>query len=193
MTGAFPERSRRTLRNADLTSVALQAGRGDDLALDVLVERTLADVRRYCAHMLGPNHADDLAQATFVRALKPLPSYRGDSSARTWLIGIARHVCLDELRSRQRRTRLVARLRAQPNDTSTAADTGSVELREALEVLSPDRREAFVLTQVFGFGYEEAAAIVGCPIGTIRSRVSRARLDLLDREQAGDDGRAASR
>lgn len=192
MTGPLPERSRRTLRSADLTSVALRAGRGDDLALEVLVERTLGDVRRYCAHVLGTDHADDLAQATFVRALRSLPSYRGESSARTWLIGIARHVCLDELRSRQRRTRLTTRLRAQPMDASTPADTGSVELRESLAQLSPDRREAFVLTQLFGFGYEEAAAIVGCPIGTIRSRVSRARLDLLDLDAPASE-RAATR
>lgn len=175
-------RTRRSLRTDDLTVVALAAGRGDQVALEVLVERTLADVHRYCAHMLGRDLADDLAQATYLRALPSLPSYRGDSSARTWLIGIARHVCLDELRSRQRRTRLVDRVAAQPQATSTPADTTSVELRETIDALSPDRREAFVLTQLLGFGYEDAATVIGCPIGTIRSRVARARTDLLTNE-----------
>ena len=179
-------RSRRTLAVADLTAVALRAGRGDDLALDVLVERTVDDVRRYCAHMLGSELADDLTQATYVRALRSLRSYRGDSTARTWLIGIARHVCLDELRARQRRNRLVTRLRAQPFESSTPADTASIELRQALDGLSSDRREAFVLTQLLGFGYEDAAAIAGCPVGTIRSRVSRARGDLLGTATALD-------
>ncbi|MBX3314349.1 MAG: sigma-70 family RNA polymerase sigma factor [Actinobacteria bacterium] len=172
------------MATADLTSVALRAGRGDELALEVLVERTVDDVRRYCAHMFTADQADDLTQATYLRALRSLPSYRGDSSARTWLIGIARHVCLDEMRSRQRRGRLVARLKAQPQDTTAPADTGSVELREAIDALAPDRREAFVLTQLLGFPYEDAAGVIGCPVGTIRSRVSRARTDLLDAREA---------
>lgn len=184
MTRIPPGRGRRSLAAADLTSVALRAGRGDELALEVLVERTVEDVRRYCAHVFTVDQADDLTQATFLRALRSLPSYRGESSARTWLIGIARHVCLDEMRSRQRRGRLVARLKAQPMETSIQPDTGSVELREAIEGLAPDRREAFVLTQLLGFGYEDAAEVVGCPIGTIRSRVSRARTDLLGTQVA---------
>lgn len=187
MRRAAPGRSRRALASTDLTVVALRAGRGDEEALDVLVERTVSDVRRYCAHMLGADLADDLTQATYVRALRSMRSYRGESSARTWLIGIARHVCLDELRSRQRRQRLVARLRAQPSPSSTPADTGSIELRQAVETLSPDRREAFVLTQLLGFGYEDAAEVAGCPVGTIRSRVSRARADLLGLQEGRDD------
>ena len=185
MTRDATGRTRRSLRTDDLTVVALAAGRGDHVALEVLVERTLADVHRYCTHMLGRDLADDLAQATYLRALPSLPSYRGDSSARTWLIGIARHVCLDELRSRQRRTRLVDRVAAQPQATSTPADTASVELLETIDALSPDRREAFVLTQLLGFGYEDAATVIGCPIGTIRSRVARARTDLLTNETQG--------
>lgn len=164
---------------ADLTSIALRAGRGDEEALAVLVERTIVDVRRYCAHMMGTHDADDLTQLTFLRAMRSLPSYRGDSTARTWLIGIARHVCLDELRSRQRRDRLVSRLRAERTAPSIAADTATVEVLEAVARLSPQRREAFVLTQLLGFGYEESADIVGCPTGTIRSRVARARMDMI--------------
>lgn len=177
-TGRRPT-ERKLLAREDLTAVALRAGRGDDDALDVLVGRTIGDVRRYCAHMMGERDADDLVQLTFIRAMRSLHSYRGESSARTWLIGIARHVCLDEMRARQRRDRLVARLRSQPALGHTPAETGAVEIRHAIEALSPQRREAFVLTQLLGFGYEEAAAIADCPIGTIRSRVARARLDMI--------------
>jgi RNA polymerase sigma-70 factor (ECF subfamily) len=59
-------------------------------------------------------------------------------------------------------------------------DESWLEVEEAISALDPDRREAFVLTQLFGFSYEDAAAAVGCPIGTIRSRVARARADLLE-------------
>ncbi|MCB0977809.1 MAG: sigma-70 family RNA polymerase sigma factor [Acidimicrobiales bacterium] len=174
-----PRSTRGVLAGADLTSVALRAGRGDEDALTVLVERTIGDVRRYCAHMLGVGDADDLTQLTYLRAMRSLPSYRGDSTARTWLIGIARHVCLDELRSRQRRERLASRLQAERPAPPLVADTTSVEIREAIARLSPQRREAFVLTQLLGFGYEESAEIVGCPTGTIRSRVARARVDMI--------------
>jgi RNA polymerase sigma-70 factor (ECF subfamily) len=59
-------------------------------------------------------------------------------------------------------------------------------LRELLASLTPDRREAFVLTQELGMSYEEAALVVGCPVGTIRSRVSRARSDLLQAVRQAD-------
>ena len=68
---------------------------------------------------------------------------------------------------------------------SRRPQTGDVELDEAIWRLSADRREAFVLTQVTGLSYAEAAEVCGVPIGTIRSRVARARADLLD-EIAGD-------
>jgi RNA polymerase sigma-70 factor (ECF subfamily) len=64
-----------------------------------------------------------------------------------------------------------------------------VDLEAVLGDLDPDRREAFVLTQVLGLGYAEAAEVVGCPIGTIRSRVARARDDLVARLGEGPDRR----
>lgn len=178
MSGPADAATRRQLRHADLTAVALRAGRGDPVALDVLVSRTVADVTRYCAHLVGPADADDLAQAAFLRAVRALPRFRGESSARTWLFGIARHACLDEHRARHRRRRLQERLQVASGSEAAADDRLPLELREALAALEPDRREAFVLTQVLGFGYADAAAIVGCPVGTIRSRVSRARVDV---------------
>jgi RNA polymerase sigma-70 factor (ECF subfamily) len=57
---------------------------------------------------------------------------------------------------------------------------GSVAAQDVLDRLEPDRREAFVLTQLIGLPYAEAAEVVGCPVGTIRSRVARARADLVD-------------
>jgi RNA polymerase sigma-70 factor (ECF subfamily) len=182
--------SRRRLRHAglppirgdeDLSVLIVRAADGDAAAEAAFVARTIDDVWRFCAHLVGPGQADDATQAAYVRALRSLGSFRGDSSARTWLLGVARNTCLDERRSLARRMRLLERITSQPIDALDRADHphGQVELDELLAALDPDRREAFVLTQVLGFPYEEAAIAVGCPVGTIRSRVARARRDLL--------------
>ena len=166
---------------ADLTLLALRARDGDQIAEAAFIRRTSPDVTRYCAHMVGADHAEDVAQATYIRALRSLRSFRGESSAKTWLLGVARHACLDELRSRGRRRRLVERLVAEPVAESEPAGHPSdvAHAIEAIEGLEPERREAFVLTQILGHSYEEAAAIVGCPVGTIRSRVARGRREVL--------------
>ena len=167
---------------ADLTSLALRARDGDRLAETAFIRRTMPDVARFCAHMVGPESADDAAQATYIRALGALHAFRGESSAKTWLIGVSRNVCLDELRSRGRRRRVIDRLESQ-RVTSSVHDlhgTDADHLADAIRDLDPERREAFVLTQVLGYSYEEAAAVADCPVGTIRSRVSRARGHLVE-------------
>lgn len=164
----------------DLAVLLRRAAGGDAVAEQAFVARTMDDVWRYCAHLLGPNLADDATQATYLRALRSMKNFRGDSSARTWLIGVARNTCLDERRSLARRTRLVERITAQPaerfRDHERAEDRHDLE--DLIADLGDDRREAFVLTQVLGFSYEEAAELADCPVGTIRSRVARARGDL---------------
>lgn len=170
----------------------VRAADGDQEAEAAFVARTIDDVWRYCAHLVGTGQADDATQATYLRALRSLGSFRGDSSPRTWLLGVARNTCLDERRSLARRLRLIDKVIAQPPEATTpgaaAALPGDVpvELAEALAALSHDRREAFVLTQLLGFPYEEAAVAVGCPVGTIRSRVARARADLLELVEQAD-------
>ncbi len=179
----------------DLSVLMVRAAAGEAAAESAFVSRTIDDVWRYCAHLLGPNLADDATQATYLRALRSLNNFRGDSSPRTWLIGVARNTCLDERRSLARRSRLVARITAQPADAIDRHDSqgGTLELDELIDELSPERREAFLLTQVLGFPYEDAAQLVGCPVGTIRSRVARARVDLLALvEPAGVDGTAGT-
>jgi RNA polymerase sigma-70 factor (ECF subfamily) len=98
---------------------------------------------------------------------------------RLWLLSIARRACADHVRRRQRQRRLVDRLTVEAACRGDAVDAGDVsETVDLLGRLDPDRREAFALTQLAGLSYVEAATIVGCPIGTIRSRVARARDDL---------------
>lgn len=174
----------------DLTTLALSAASGDRAATGELVHRTQAEVWRVCARLGDRAASDDLTQEVYLRALPALSRFRGDSSVRTWLLQITRHVCADHVRRATRQRALAERL-VQRGDRSdvVAPRTGEVELDAAIAGLDSDRRAAFVLTQVVGLSYAEAAEVCDVPIGTIRSRVARARGDLLG-ALAVDDGTA---
>jgi RNA polymerase sigma-70 factor (ECF subfamily) len=162
----------------DLTRLALSARDGDEAALARFVERTQPDVYRFCASLGDRSTADDLTQETYLRALGALPRFRGDSSARTWLLAIARNVAADAIRRRTYRNRLLGRL--QPRAEHSPDGAGSVHAADLLGRLDVDRRAAFALTQLLGLSYAEAAEVLDCPVGTVRSRVARARADLID-------------
>lgn len=159
------------------TRFALDARDGTAQALAALVEATYEPVWRYAAASVGPHDADDVAQETFERALRALGRFRGDAPVTTWLIGISRHVLLDRARRRATHDRRIRELAAayEPDQH----EVGDVELAELVRRLAPARRDAFVLTQIMGFTYDDAARLSGCPVGTIRSRVARARADLM--------------
>ncbi|WP_308259117.1 sigma-70 family RNA polymerase sigma factor [Pseudonocardia sp. H11422] len=175
----------------EITGWALAAGRGDRVALTAFVRATQRDVHRFLAHLISPREADDLAQETYLRALGALPGFAGRSGGRTWLLAIARRVGADHLRAAGRRPRTnpvddwdaVARIEPRPAAVRSGVDE-SIALRALIETLDSDRREAFVLTQLLDLSYAEAAEVCGCPIGTIRSRVARAREDLVAAMQA---------
>ena len=174
----------------ELTRLALGARGGDPVAVAAFVRASQADVWRLCAHLVDVAEADELTQDTYLRALAALPRFRGDASARTWLLSIARRACADAIRSRRRRRALLERLHRREHHRAPVAQapaTGSVELDVLLGGLDEDRRAAFTLTQVLGLSYAEAAEVCGCPVGTIRSRVARARADLADALGTGAD------
>lgn len=165
-----------------LTDLALAAGRGDRAALDRFIRATERDVWRTVAFLGDPGSADDLTQETFLRALGALPRFAGRSSARTWLLSIARRVVVDQIRRNQARPRTTGQVELEgllDRPTAAARFEDVVEVRLLLDGLNPDRRDALVLTQVLGLSYAEAAEVAGCPLGTIRSRVARARDDLM--------------
>ena len=170
----------------DLTRLALAAAAGEPSALPAFVRATQADVWRLCAHLGDTDRADDLTQETYLRAIRALPAFRADASARTWLLAIARRTVADALRSTRRRHLLHARLRP-PSDQPGPAER--IALQDAVRHLEADRRAAFVLTQVLGLSYAEAAEVCACPVGTIRSRLARARADLI--ASLGDESSAA--
>jgi RNA polymerase sigma-70 factor, ECF subfamily len=166
------------------TALALAAGAGDRGALTMFIHATQSDVYRFLTYLGAGDEAENLTQETYLRALPALPSFTGRSSARIWLLVIARRVAADQLGQTSARPRtmvvedwdvVVARNRAH---FQSAWEDG-VLLRELIAVLEADRRDAFVLTQVLGLGYAAAAEVCGCSVSTIRSRVARAREDLV--------------
>ncbi|SON61580.1 ECF RNA polymerase sigma factor SigC [Mycobacterium simulans] len=178
-----------------ITHLAKAAGQGDRAALSQFIAATQRDVWRPVAYLADPPSADDLTQETFLRAIRSLPRFTGRSTARTWLLSIARRVVVDQIRhNRSRpRTAYVAELdSAIRHGHRSSRIENTVEIRMLLDGLEPERREAMVLTQVLGLSYAEAAEVCGCPIGTIRSRVARARSDLLRAANEDEDAGSAS-
>ncbi|MET7684630.1 sigma-70 family RNA polymerase sigma factor [Streptomyces sp. NPDC005423] len=167
------------------TAWALAARGGDPEAVARFVGALHRDVLRYVAHLCGdPQAVDDLAQDTFLRALGSLHRFEGRSSARSWLLAIARRAVVDSYRYAAARPRLSdvpewqpAVEHAQPVGLPGFDD--GVVLLDLLAALPTERRQAFVLTQLAGLPYAEAAELSGCPVGTVRSRVARARATLL--------------
>jgi RNA polymerase sigma-70 factor, ECF subfamily len=179
----------------ELTSLARDAGRGDHGALARLVQQTQGDVWRLCAHLVDPAAADDLAQDTYLRAIASLGKFRGDAPVRVWLLAIARRACAAEIAARSRDRRLATRLAALPEaglGQPSPEPHAQVVAEDLMAALDPDRRAAFVLTQMLGCSYAEAATICGCPVGTIRSRVARAREDLDAMTSEARRGRPAA-
>jgi RNA polymerase sigma-70 factor (ECF subfamily) len=177
-----------------LEDLAARAAQGDPAAQAALIRETQTDVWRLCAHLADRQVAEDLVQETYLRALPALARFEGRSSLRTWLLSIARRVCADHLRSRKRRGLVLIAddtdLAALERDVPADEVGGTVAAQDVLDRLDPERREAFVLTQLIGLPYAEAAEVVGCPIGTIRSRVARARADLVEALQAAEHPRS---
>lgn len=162
----------------DQTRLLLAARDGDEVCFAAWVRQTQAEVWRLCAHLVDRQAADDVTQEVYVRAWRALPAFRGDASGRTWLLSIARRTCADAIRSTVRRRRLGA-LIGRSTVGPPPDEAEELTLADLIDRLDPDRRAAFALTQVLGLTYAEAADVCGCPVGTIRSRVARARADLV--------------
>lgn len=149
------------------------------LALIAAVPHLRAFARSLCGDATA---ADDLVQDTMLRAWKARDSYTANTSFRAWTFTILRHVFYSEKRRSWRSVELAPDVAER---TLVASDDPSkgielVELRNALDHLSAEQREAVILVGAGGLAYEEAAQIVGCAVGTIKSRVSRARKALAE-------------
>ncbi len=161
----------------DVSYDLLLAKDGDRGAFSRVVRSTEGDVRRFCHWFTGPGiDVDDVAQETFLRAFKGLDSFTGASAGRSWLLSISRRACLDE----------ITRIRSAGELASVQAGTivapgdfvEELALSELMREVPEDFRQAFVLVKVLGLTYAEASDVLGHPIGTIQSRVARARVQL---------------
>lgn len=154
------------------------AANGDLDAVEQIIRAHQQEVWRFLRRVLGDGAAaEDVAQETFLRMYRRLPTFRFESKFSTWIFQIARNVAIDELRARERRDRA---LRSLP---SVAAATGGpgvarTEIDAALASLPVALREPLLLIEVLGLRYAEAAAILEVPDGTVKSRVFAARTRL---------------
>jgi RNA polymerase sigma-70 factor, ECF subfamily len=139
------------------------------------------------------DYADDLVQETLLRALAHIDSFEPGTNIEAWLFTILRNQFYSEWRKGLREVadtegRYAERLKSPPEQNSRVEFE---EFRAVLAQLPDDQREALILVGASGFSYDEAAAICGCPVGTLKSRVSRARTrlaDLLSIESVADWG-----
>jgi len=156
--------------------------RNDDRqAFGELVRRHQSLVRGFLRRMLGgtPELADDLAQETFIKAHRGLRGFRGGATLAVWLCAIATNELRAEWRRRARRAEF---LEEDPSaDLPLDVDLGSGrDLAIGLALLPEAQRAALVLCFEHGLTHEEAAAVMGCPLGTLKSHVSRGKARLRD-------------
>lgn len=162
---------------------------GDDLAWEALVRRWQGRVYGLAWHYLGnAEDARDAAQEAFVRVYRQLGSFDGDRF-QAWLLRITRNLCLDQLRRRKTRPPL-EELRAADEDDAAPTDAApSPEqawlsgarrrvVHEALRRLNGPNREVILLKDIQGLKLGEIAGMLGLPVGTVKSRAHRARLEL---------------
>ena len=178
---------------------------GDRAAYGQLVVR-YQDRLFHSLTLLLPSHEDarDIAQEAFVQAYQKLDTFRGDAAFYSWLYRIAHNLGISHLRKRPRPTTSLEALRedtgaeplehnpdAQPLGQLLRAEDQQL-VRETLAKLPDEYRTVLVLKEFEGLPYEEIAALIACPIGTVRSRIHRGRRELAERLrrelQSGTDG-----
>jgi RNA polymerase sigma-70 factor (ECF subfamily) len=169
----------RTLQGRSLTDSELLAQSSTTAdAFHELFDRHFKAVHRYLARRVGRDRADDLASQTFTVAFTRRTTFRTDATdARPWLLGIATNLLRNERRAEQRSLETVDRIQAQPlPPVAKLADHGlDHEVAAALAELDPDQRDVLLLFAWGELSYEEIALALAIPVGTVRSRMSRAR------------------
>ncbi len=182
-------------REPDLVA---QARRGDPAAFERLALLHKDRIYNYVLRMIGnASEAEDLTQEVFLRAFLHIRKFRGAASFSTWLYRIASNLCVDALRRRQREeahfldldaplTTGDDKLSRQVPDSNPTPDRAVQDkelhrkIQEAIASLSDKLREVVVLYDILGVPYEEISQIVGCPLGTVKSRLFNARMQLRD-------------
>jgi RNA polymerase sigma-70 factor (ECF subfamily) len=161
----------------------------------------LPNLRAFAVSLCGdPDRADDLVQETILKAWTHIDSFEAGSNLGAWLFTILRNTFYSEIRKKRREVEdsegeRAGQLAVLP---SQQGHVDVLEVGKAFDMLSPERREAVVLVGATGLSYEEAAEVTGCAVGTIKSRVHRARIRLAElmgveiRDSFGPDAATAA-
>lgn len=165
--------------------VIARAKEGDAAAFEVLVQTYQNSVYRLALRMCGNAHdAEEVAQEAFVAAWKGLPNFRGESKFSSWLYQLTSHAAVDFLR-REKRHRGTEPIEEQvhlaaegtPAEAAEAAELQAA-VQQALQELSPEHREIFLLRQMQQLSYDEIGQLLGLGSGTVKSRLNRAKKQL---------------
>jgi RNA polymerase sigma-70 factor (ECF subfamily) len=168
-----------------------KARQGDKRAFGLLVEKYQRRLYRLLSRMVkDPEEVEDIAQETFIKAYRALPNFRGDAAFYTWLYRIGVNTAKNYLATRKKAMptvsdqalddedepdeRLVAQDIATP-ESELLSKQIAIAVNEAVEALPEELRSAITLREMEGLSYEEIAELMNCPIGTVRSRIFRAR------------------
>ena len=181
------------VKSDDLRLIELTLA-GETEAFGELVLRYQDRLFGTLAHMLGSMHdAHDVAQDAFLSAFEKLSTFRRESSFYSWLFRIAYNAAVSSRRKRRHETASIdnhqQRTGTEPADTRPSTDPSRAlqttenqeQVRNALSQLGEDYRDAIILKEIEGLQYAEIAELLNCPIGTVRSRIHRARQELRDR------------
>ncbi|WP_306574384.1 RNA polymerase sigma factor RpoE [Oligella urethralis] len=194
-----------TERELDATLVK-RAQAGEKRAFELLVSKYQRRILRLLGRILyNQSDVEDVAQETFLKAYRALPKFRNESAFYTWLYRIAVNTARNHLSSKQNQLFVSDQLESQDGETFSLLDNLTdgetpethMHNREILEALQaalddlPEQlRQAIVLRELEGLSYEEIADVMDCPVGTVRSRIFRAREAISERLKSllGSDG-----
>ncbi len=174
-----------------------RAQSGDKRAFGLLVEKYQRKLGRLLSRMIrDPSEVEDVVQEAFIKAYRALPNFRNESAFYTWLYRIGINTAKNYLVSMGRRPRAVPEIEVEDaenfedGDELRTIDTPETELmskqvaktvNETVESLPEELRTAITLREIDGLSYEEIATLMNCPIGTVRSRIFRARETIAEK------------
>ncbi len=148
------------------------------------IEDEIPRLRRFARYLTrDPDYADDLVQECLIRAVEKIDSWQPGTNLRAWLLVILKNVFRNDLRKKGREVSFSPQ---EDSDLTVAVPAAQdarmalLEVRDAFLKLSEEHREILLLVAIEGLKYEEAAVVLDVPVGTVRSRLSRARLALRD-------------
>jgi RNA polymerase sigma-70 factor (ECF subfamily) len=192
-------------RDVDAELVA-RVQRGDKQAFDLLVLKYQRKIMRLLSRMIrDPSEIEDVAQESFIKAYRALPQFRGDSAFYTWLYRIAINTARNWLAQNNRRPSTSSSYESEEgetfDETDNLTDSSNPEsemasrqiaetVNKAMNDLPEELRNAIVMREIDGMSYEDIAQSMNCPIGTVRSRIFRAREAIATRLRPllGDTG-----